>query len=135
MQASRADAIASLLGMQRVGMIFNQSTCEKEYIMNDEEVYQMCSLSAEIGEHCVIAVFSMLEEEGQVRRPSHHNAYSCSPPALPRTKLSCIMLPTNEAPSCSPQEVETCAQPHSHVYAIIGSALPEFPHAYRKKFI
>ena len=52
--------------MQRVGMIFNQSTAEKEYIMNDEEVYQMCELSAQVGEHCVVAVFSMLEEEGQV---------------------------------------------------------------------
>lgn len=35
--------------------------------MNDEEVYQMCELSAQIGDHCVVAVFSMLEEDGQVR--------------------------------------------------------------------
>ena len=66
--------------MQRVGLIFNQSTCEKEYIMNDEEVYQTCELSAQVGEHCVVAVFSMLEEDGQVR-------------GTPRT--SCAMRSTN----------------------------------------
>jgi hypothetical protein len=67
MQAQKADAIASLLGLQRVGMIFNQSTSEKDYIVNNEEVYQMCDISSQVGEHCVIAVFSMLEEDGHVR--------------------------------------------------------------------
>ena len=67
MQTQQAVALASSLGLQPVGFLFSQSAGAKEYIMNDAEVALACAASAKVGEHCVIAVFSQLEEDGQVR--------------------------------------------------------------------
>jgi hypothetical protein len=66
-QSQHADKLAEMLGMRKVGLIFNQSASAHEYIMSDEEVWQACAVHAAVGEHCVIAVFSQLEEDGQVR--------------------------------------------------------------------
>lgn len=93
MQTSRADAIATTLGLQRVGIIFNQSTSEKDYILNDQEVQQICQLQASVGEHCVAAVFSFLEEDGhvrcsgQIRRINMLVKYIAS---VPLTVLKCV---------------------------------------------
>lgn len=46
--------------------------------MNDEELWQACAMQAEVGEHAVIAVFSQVEEDGQVRAAAAH-APSCRP--------------------------------------------------------
>lgn len=111
MQAQKADAIANLLGLQRVGMIFNQNNSEKDYIVNNEEVYQMCEISAQVGEHCVIAVFSMMEEDGHVRAP-----LVCAALSLLRCKPSLSLSVTTsdlvqrevhlEAFQCSNQAVQ-----------------------------
>ena len=67
MQAHQADAIAASLGLQKVGVLFSQSTSQADkYIINDVELAMACSVQAEVGEHCVIAVFIQREEEGRV---------------------------------------------------------------------
>lgn len=67
MQTAHADSIAAILGLQRVGIIFNQSVAEKDYILNDQEIQQMCEMQHSVGESCVTAVFSLIEEDGHVR--------------------------------------------------------------------
>lgn len=67
LQTAHADTIATILGLQRVGIIFNQSAAEKDYILNDQEIQQICEIQASVGEHCVAAVFSFIEEDGHVR--------------------------------------------------------------------
>ena len=82
MQAHQAETIAASLGLQRVGMLFSQSATEKEYIMNDVEIALACSIQAEVGKHCVIAVFTQMEQEGKVR----------SDPCSPVLVHGCAML-------------------------------------------
>eukprot|EP00892_Ulva_mutabilis_P011724 jgi/Ulvmu1/8924/UM005_0015.1 len=79
-QTERADAIARTLGLQRVGIIFNQSTSEKDYILNDQEIQQICEIQDLVGEHCVAAVFSLLDEDGH--REVHLEAFQCSDQAV-----------------------------------------------------
>ena len=68
-QAHRAGAIAAALGLTKVGLLFNQSAGERDYIMNDSEIALACRVQAEVGEHGVTAVFMQQEEEdGTVRR-------------------------------------------------------------------
>jgi hypothetical protein len=68
LQAHLAAAIAASLGLQKVGILFNQSAGEKEYIMNEAELAFACSVQAEVGEHGVTAIFSQIEEDGEVRQ-------------------------------------------------------------------
>lgn len=49
-----------------MGLIFNQSSTERDYIVDNEEIRLMCQMQDEIGEHCVTAVFSQEEHEGKV---------------------------------------------------------------------
>ncbi|KAL3153175.1 hypothetical protein ABBQ38_011927 [Trebouxia sp. C0009 RCD-2024] len=61
----RADFIAKSLGMQKVGWIFTQSSKERDYIMNTEEICQMAAWQDEVGEHCVTGVVSLaMTDEG-----------------------------------------------------------------------
>ena len=66
LQAKQADAVAHALGLRRVGLLFSQSAGEKEYIMNDAEVALAARVQADVGPSCVIAVFTQLEEDGEV---------------------------------------------------------------------
>lgn len=66
MQVHVADVIAASLGLQRVGVLFNQSAGGKDYILNNAELALACQVQAEVGEHAVTAVFSQIEEDGQV---------------------------------------------------------------------
>lgn len=51
--------------MEKVGWIFTQSSKERDYIMNSEEICQMAAWQDEIGEHCVTGVVSLaMTEEG-----------------------------------------------------------------------
>ena len=45
--------------MEKVGWIFTQSSKERDYIMNSEEICQMAAWQDEIGEHCVTGVVSL----------------------------------------------------------------------------
>ncbi|DBB11014.1 TPA: hypothetical protein ACH3X3_006495 [Trebouxia sp. C0006] len=61
----RADFIAKSLGMEKVGWIFTQSSKERDYIMNSEEISQMAAWQDEVGEHCVTGVVSLaVSDEG-----------------------------------------------------------------------
>lgn len=79
-QEQAAEVIANQLGLQKVGFVFNQSAGDKDYIMNDEEIQQMCELQNEIGEHCVTGVFIQTEADGQVE--VHLEAFQCSKQAV-----------------------------------------------------
>lgn len=51
--------------MEKVGWIFTQSSKERDYIMNSEEICQMAAWQDEAGEHCVTGVVSLaMTEEG-----------------------------------------------------------------------
>jgi hypothetical protein len=70
-QARQADAVAAALGLSKVGIVFSQTAGERDYIMNDAEVALACSVSADIGPHTVVAVFTQLEEDGEARFRVH----------------------------------------------------------------
>lgn len=59
----RADFVASLLGLRKVGWIFTQSVQERECIMSTEEVCQIAAMQDELGEQAVTAVVSMVASE------------------------------------------------------------------------
>lgn len=59
----RADFVASLLGLRKVGWIFTQSVQERDFIMSTEEVCQMAAMQDELGEQAVTAVVSMVPSE------------------------------------------------------------------------
>ncbi|GAB4815563.1 hypothetical protein N2152v2_002609 [Parachlorella kessleri] len=64
-EEQKADFIAERLGWKKVGWIFAQSTKERDYIMNTEEICQMAAMQDEIGETCVTAVVAVdTSEEG-----------------------------------------------------------------------
>jgi hypothetical protein len=63
-QAHRADAIAAALGLKKVGLLFNQSAGEREYIMNDAEIALACRIQAHVGELGITAVFLHTETDG-----------------------------------------------------------------------
>ena len=51
--------------MEKVGWIFTQSSKERDYIMNAEEISQMAAWQDEVGEHCVTGVVSLaVSDEG-----------------------------------------------------------------------
>ena len=51
--------------MEKVGWIFTQSSKERDYIMNSEEISQMAAWQDEVGEHCVTGVVSLaVSDEG-----------------------------------------------------------------------
>ena len=51
--------------MEKVGWIFTQSSKERDYIMNSEEICQMAAWQDEVGEHCVTGVVSLdVSEDG-----------------------------------------------------------------------
>ena len=51
--------------MEKVGWIFTQSSKERDYIMNAEEICQMAAWQHELGEHCVTGVVSLsVSDEG-----------------------------------------------------------------------
>ena len=53
------------LRMEKVGWIFTQSSKERDYIMNSEEISQMAAWQDEVGEHCVTGVVSLaVSDEG-----------------------------------------------------------------------
>lgn len=48
-----------------MGWIFTQSSKERDYIMNTEEICQMAAWQDEVGEHCVTGVVSLaMTDEG-----------------------------------------------------------------------
>lgn len=51
--------------MEKVGWIFTQSSKERDYIMNSEEISQMAAWQDEVGQHCVTGVVSLaVSDEG-----------------------------------------------------------------------
>lgn len=65
----RADFVASLLGLRKVGWIFTQSVQEREFIMSTEEVCQIAAMQDELGEQAVTAVVSMVpSDDGMIAR-------------------------------------------------------------------
>ena len=51
--------------MEKIGWIFTQSSKERDYIMNTEEICQMAAWQHELGEHCVTGVVSLsVSDEG-----------------------------------------------------------------------
>lgn len=55
----RADFITKSLGMEKLGWIFTQSSKERDYIMNTEEICQMAAWQRELGDHGVTGVVSL----------------------------------------------------------------------------
>lgn len=51
--------------LEKVGWIFTQSSKERDYIMNTEEICQMAAWQHELGEPCVTGVVSLsVSDEG-----------------------------------------------------------------------
>jgi len=72
-----ADSIAAMLGLSKVGVIFSQSTAEREHELSAEEVVLMARAQRECGGQGVTAVVSLWEEDDGARNV-HFEAYCVS---------------------------------------------------------
>ena len=76
-EALKVETIVSLLGLQKVGYIFSQSSKEKDYLISTQELMEMADRQAESGsETFVTAVVSLYHsDEGA---DVHFEAYQCT---------------------------------------------------------
>lgn len=75
-EEGKVDVIASLLGLKRVGLIFSQSSKEKDHLISTAEIMEMAQMQDTYGELFVTAVVSLFHsEEGA---DIHFEAYQCT---------------------------------------------------------
>ncbi|KAF5830350.1 NPL4 family-domain-containing protein [Dunaliella salina] len=99
-EEKQVDFLAGLLGMKKVGWVYNQSTEERDFIMHADEVKQVAMMQDEIGDYCttVIVSWEPASEEvpsGQV----HFEAFQCSKQCVQLTKEGWLQsTPEGEKP-------------------------------------
>lgn len=67
-----ADAVADSLGWKKVGWIFTQSTKERDFVCSAEEICQMASIQAELGEMAVTGIVALSPAESKEDLPEVH---------------------------------------------------------------
>ena len=93
--------------MKKVGWIFTQSSKERDYIMNTEEICQMAAWQHELGEHCVTGVVSLsVSDEGS---DVHFEAFqvTCDTVTIAQNELR-----TAKAPEIALLTMKVCFTPY-----------------------
>eukprot|EP00879_Flechtneria_rotunda_P015340 GHRR01016036.1.p1 GENE.GHRR01016036.1~~GHRR01016036.1.p1 ORF type:complete len:378 (+),score=128.22 GHRR01016036.1:953-2086(+) len=83
-QEAQCDFLAGILGLQKVGWVFNQSNKERDYIMSSSEIQAMAAMQDEFGPKsvAVLVTWDVNDHGGNV----HFEAFQCSEQAVQLAK-------------------------------------------------